>query len=322
MTLVSSFDFELPPDLIAQEPRARGTVAPARGRSRRARVEGSVDSRSAVAARARRSRGGQRHPGVPGATPRPARPERRRRRMPAPRTGRPARPATVKKSGGRSSIRVRSSSPGHGWSSTILSVRRASRSIAEILEQRFFGRRRLTLQPIGTPSVADAIDALGHVPLPPYIHRPDRAEDRERYQTVYAREPGAVAAPTAGLHFDDALVARLAAAGIGWATLTLHVGYGTFKPVRVDRVEDHHVDPERFVVSPATAHAINRVRRRRRPHRGRGHDDDPDARERGGRGRPRRAARRHDRPVHSPRLPLSRRRRASDELPPAQVVAA
>jgi S-adenosylmethionine:tRNA ribosyltransferase-isomerase len=133
--------------------------------------------------------------------------------------------------------------------------------VAEILEQRFFGRRRISLRPIGAPTVGEAIDALGHVPLPPYIHRPDRAEDRERYQTVYAREPGAVAAPTAGLHFDEALVARLAAAGIGWTTLTLHVGYGTFKPVRVERVEEHQVDPERFEVSSATARAINDTRR-------------------------------------------------------------
>jgi S-adenosylmethionine:tRNA ribosyltransferase-isomerase len=102
---------------------------------------------------------------------------------------------------------------------------------------------------------------LGHVPLPPYIHRPDTPEDRERYQTVYARESGAVAAPTAGLHLDAALVGRLAAAGIGWATLTLHVGYGTFKPVRVERVEDHQVDRERFAVSAATAQAINEARR-------------------------------------------------------------
>jgi S-adenosylmethionine:tRNA ribosyltransferase-isomerase len=104
------------------------------------------------------------------------------------------------------------------------------------------------------------VDALGHVPLPPYIHRPDTTADRERYQTVFAQARGSVAAPTAGLHFDAAGLAALGPAGIGWATVTLHVGYGTFKPVRADRVEDHAVDPERYEIPPATAAAIDRVR--------------------------------------------------------------
>ncbi|TAK17829.1 MAG: tRNA preQ1(34) S-adenosylmethionine ribosyltransferase-isomerase QueA, partial [Acidobacteria bacterium] len=86
-----------------------------------------------------------------------------------------------------------------------------------------------------------AIDALGHVPLPPYIRRADTDEDRERYQTVYARVRGSVAAPTAGLHFDDALLRALDSAGVRRAGVTLHVGYGTFKPVKTDRVEDHVV---------------------------------------------------------------------------------
>jgi S-adenosylmethionine:tRNA ribosyltransferase-isomerase len=109
-------------------------------------------------------------------------------------------------------------------------------------------------------SVAEAIDALGHVPLPPYIRRADTPEDRERYQTVYARERGSVAAPTAGLHFDAALLAALEAAGIGRAGVTLHVGYGTFKPVKTARVEDHVVDPEPYDISAATAGAIRQTR--------------------------------------------------------------
>jgi S-adenosylmethionine:tRNA ribosyltransferase-isomerase len=127
---------------------------------------------------------------------------------------------------------------------------------AEVLEQRFFGRRRIALQVSGVASVEEAVERLGHVPLPPYIRRPDRPEDRERYQTVYARASGSIAAPTAGLHFDTALVGAIRAAGIRWETITLHVGYGTFKPVRSARIEDHRVDPERYAISEATAAAI------------------------------------------------------------------
>jgi len=100
---------------------------------------------------------------------------------------------------------------------------------------------------------------LGHIPLPPYIHRADTAEDRARYQTVFASHRGSVAAPTAGLHFDERLLRALADAGVERATLTLHVGYGTFKPVRAERVEDHVVDPEPYEISDAAAAAINRA---------------------------------------------------------------
>jgi S-adenosylmethionine:tRNA ribosyltransferase-isomerase len=102
------------------------------------------------------------------------------------------------------------------------------------------------------------------VPLPPYIHRPDRTEDRERYQTVYAREAGSVAAPTAGLHFTSSLRARLAERGVQWAELVLHVGPGTFRPVEVERVEDHRVDAEPFEVPGETAEAVARARARGR----------------------------------------------------------
>jgi S-adenosylmethionine:tRNA ribosyltransferase-isomerase len=127
---------------------------------------------------------------------------------------------------------------------------------AEVLDRLYFGRRRLRVRVAGAAGVDEAIDALGHVPLPPYIHRADTVDDRDRYQTVFARARGSIAAPTAGLHFDEALVSAIRAAGIGWATITLHVGYGTFKPVRVDRVEDHSVDPEWYEIPPAAAAAI------------------------------------------------------------------
>lgn len=130
----------------------------------------------------------------------------------------------------------------------------------EILERLFHGRRLVRLEAEGAPSMNAAVDALGHMPLPPYIHRPDTAEDRARYQTVYARARGSIAAPTAGLHFDQALLDALAARGVGQEPVTLHVGYGTFKPVRVDEVEAHTVDPEAYEVPAATAAAIGEAK--------------------------------------------------------------
>jgi S-adenosylmethionine:tRNA ribosyltransferase-isomerase len=122
------------------------------------------------------------------------------------------------------------------------------------------GRRRVRLLAEGPPD--RAVERLGHVPLPPYIRRPDRAEDRARYQTVYAREEGSVAAPTAGLHFTNDLLLRLEARGIDRAELVLHVGPGTFRPVRVDDVRDHRLEAEPFVVSADTAAAVARARAR------------------------------------------------------------
>ena len=129
---------------------------------------------------------------------------------------------------------------------------------AEILEKRFHGRRTVRLwSDHGT--VADTIEAIGHTPLPPYIKRADAASDRERYQTVYARERGSVAAPTAGLHFTPELFAELDARGVERTAITLHVGYGTFQPIRVERVEDHQMAEEHYEVSPGAAAAITRA---------------------------------------------------------------
>jgi S-adenosylmethionine:tRNA ribosyltransferase-isomerase len=130
----------------------------------------------------------------------------------------------------------------------------------EMLASHFFGRRTVRLEAEGAP-LSEAIDRIGHIPLPPYIHRDDRPADRERYQTVFARERGSIAAPTAGLHFTPDLLQTLRGRGIETAEVTLHVGYGTFKPVRVERVEDHQVDPERFSVGADTAAALTRARR-------------------------------------------------------------
>lgn len=105
----------------------------------------------------------------------------------------------------------------------------------------------------------DVLDRYGATPLPPYIHRQPAGdvEDRARYQTVYARRPGSVAAPTAGLHFTEELLAVLAEAGIRFARVTLHVGLGTFTPIETRRVEDHHMHTERYEVTPAAAAAVN-----------------------------------------------------------------
>jgi S-adenosylmethionine:tRNA ribosyltransferase-isomerase len=106
-----------------------------------------------------------------------------------------------------------------------------------------------------------AIERAGHVPLPPYIRRADTAQDRERYQTVYAREPGSVAAPTAGLHFTPEILEACRAAGAGIAYVTLHVGLGTFAPLRTDVVEQVQLHHEAIFVPPETAAAMERARR-------------------------------------------------------------
>jgi S-adenosylmethionine:tRNA ribosyltransferase-isomerase len=108
--------------------------------------------------------------------------------------------------------------------------------------------------------VLDVLDACGTLPLPPYISHDAEPQDAERYQTVYARHPGAVAAPTAGLHFDDALLQTLGRLGVGTAFVTLHVGAGTFAPVRVDRIDDHVMHIERLHMPAETVEAVRRAR--------------------------------------------------------------
>ncbi len=129
---------------------------------------------------------------------------------------------------------------------------------AEVVDKREDGRHRLRF----SEPIEPHLDRLGHVPLPPYIHRPDTPEDRERYQTVYARSPGAVAAPTAGLHFTTQLLEEIAAAGIEIARVTLHVGIGTFKPVAVERIEEHRMERERYEIGAEAAAAIRRAQER------------------------------------------------------------
>jgi len=110
-----------------------------------------------------------------------------------------------------------------------------------------------------------AVDHLGHIPLPPYIKRGDEPSDRERYQTVFAREGNAVAAPTAGLHFTPQIIERIRARGVEIAEITLDVGLGTFEPVRTERLEEHPIHAEAYDISEAAAEALSRARLERRP---------------------------------------------------------
>jgi S-adenosylmethionine:tRNA ribosyltransferase-isomerase len=130
----------------------------------------------------------------------------------------------------------------------------------EIVDRASFGRRTVSLWTDDGRDIDEAIDAIGHMPLPPYIHRDDTPSDLRRYQTVYARVRGSVAAPTAGLHFTPELLQRLDENGIERAMVTLHVGYGTFKPVRTEIVEEHVVDPEHYAIGEAAADRITRAK--------------------------------------------------------------
>jgi len=137
--------------------------------------------------------------------------------------------------------------------------RNPSAFAATVREINAEGHRRLQFS--GAENILTELDALGETPLPPYIQRPEeRPEDRERYQTVYARAPGSVAAPTAGLHFTPALLDKIRARGARVCFVTLHVGLGTFAPVKAERVEDHLMHAERFVLPAETADAIRQAK--------------------------------------------------------------
>jgi S-adenosylmethionine:tRNA ribosyltransferase-isomerase len=128
---------------------------------------------------------------------------------------------------------------------------------AEVFSRGSFGERRIRFSP--TPDFFASIERVGHVPLPPYVSREDGPADRARYQTIYARENGSVAAPTAGLHFTPEILTRLRQRGIETTEITLHVGLGTFQPVREELVEDHHLHRESYSISEEAAEAINRA---------------------------------------------------------------
>jgi len=126
---------------------------------------------------------------------------------------------------------------------------------AEVVARGAFGERRIRFEP--TADFYGSVERFGHIPLPPYIDRPDTPGDRERYQTVYARERGSVAAPTAGLHFTPETITAMRNRGIEIAEITLHVGLGTFQPVHGERVEDHRLHSEAYSISEEAASQIN-----------------------------------------------------------------
>jgi len=128
---------------------------------------------------------------------------------------------------------------------------------AEVIERGYFGERLLRFNPVD--DFFAVLDRIGHTPLPPYIHRDDELADRERYQTVYSRERGSVAAPTAGLHFTPKILDALAARGVEISRLTLHVGLGTFAPLRVENLSDVRLHRERYTLTAAAADSINRA---------------------------------------------------------------
>jgi S-adenosylmethionine:tRNA ribosyltransferase-isomerase len=137
---------------------------------------------------------------------------------------------------------------------------------AEVLARGTFGERRIRFQPLPRQEhdFFAALDRIGHVPLPPYIARPDSPSDQERYQTVYARQRGSVAAPTAGLHFTPEILDRIRQRGIDTTEITLHVGLGTFQPVRAERVEDHKLHFETYSISAEAATSLNQALRAQR----------------------------------------------------------
>ncbi len=115
---------------------------------------------------------------------------------------------------------------------------------------------------LGADPVFDVLEQYGHMPLPPYIDREDGSEDVERYQTVYSEHKGAVAAPTAGLHFDEAILKQLTEKGVDMAYVTLHVGAGTFQPVRVESIKDHHMHSEYMILGEDVCEAVNACKKR------------------------------------------------------------
>jgi S-adenosylmethionine:tRNA ribosyltransferase-isomerase len=130
------------------------------------------------------------------------------------------------------------------------------------VEARFVARREDLFELELSAEPQAYFERYGSMPLPPYIERPADADDSDRYQTIYAREPGAIAAPTAGLHFDAAMLARIAEWGVATAHVTLHVGAGTFQPIRVENLDEHRMHAERVVVSAATCASIQRTQER------------------------------------------------------------
>ncbi len=172
-----------------------------------------------------------------------------------------------KESGGRVEVMVERTVSGD----TVLAMVRASKApkvgsriIVGGVEIQVVGRdgSLLELRFETKRGVQSFLEEQGHIPLPPYIHRSDEPQDAERYQTIFATHPGAVAAPTAGLHFDEALLKQFAACGVRHTFVTLHVGLGTFQPVRVEQIDEHKMHSERYEVTAGLCREIEKTRAR------------------------------------------------------------
>ncbi len=247
-TPIDAYDFELPPELIAQQP------LPERDASRLLLLDRRSDS---LAHRLFRHLPGLLQPGDLVVL-------NRSRVFPARLLGR-------RKGGGAAEILLVRRREGGLWEALLRPARRLRAGSLVEIASGF----RVRVEGAAAPEDASRLVRLlaqgmepeqaiahhGHVPLPPYIRRPDVPLDRERYQTVFARESGSIAAPTAGLHFTPSLLASLAARGVETATLILHVGPGTFRPVEVPDVRDHRVSPESYEIPEETALAVERAKR-------------------------------------------------------------
>ena len=275
---VSDFDFDLPPELIAQEPPAvRGTsrmltmdrVTGALHDSQFAELPSLLrpgdlvvlnESRVIPARLFAQKANPTSHVGAPSMPGAPS-----FRRLSGERVG----STKSQVPGGRIEVLLTSPSGPNDWRALVKPGRKVSVGdrlefpspagdialTASVLSRGEFGERTLRFDP--TTDFFAALDRIGHIPLPPYIRRADAATDRDRYQTVFARDPGSVAAPTAGLHFTPQLVEDLAARQVQIARITLHVGLGTFAPLRVDRLDQVHLHSERYTISPEAASVLN-----------------------------------------------------------------
>jgi len=180
----------------------------------------------------------------------------------------PARLFGQKETGGKIEVLVERLLKGQRFLAHIRASKSPKSGAILLLEQSFevkvLGRKGtlFELECCSDQPLLSLLEQYGHIPLPPYIERSDRADDRERYQTVFAQKPGAVAAPTAGLHFDDLVLKALRDKGVSMANVTLHVGAGTFQPVKVDDVSQHVMHAEYVDVSKATCQAVEACKKR------------------------------------------------------------
>ncbi len=250
---VSDFDYDLPPELIAQEPAARRDGA-----------------RMLVLDRAARTLAHRMFADLPAyLRPRDLLVANDTRVIPARVFGRKAKAGT----GGKVEFLLLEELAPGVWDALMRSRRRPrpgeqvvleqDLAVVTVLEDGELGRVKVRVE--SERPWLEVLERVGQTPLPPYIARKDapaarRAEDRQRYQTVFAREPGAVAAPTAGLHFTPEVLERLAGQGVDRATVTLHVGIGTFRPVSAENVEEHRMDFERWWIPAATAEKVAAAR--------------------------------------------------------------